>query len=207
MIVIFTNKLLATFAWGYLLLMFVLNGLLPEWTGDENGIIENIQLVWLALGAWYCWRQLRENWGGLSFGPRYLWRAGCLYFFLLFMREISWGRTFFTNPDGSMYEYSQLGLYGRLVHPLVGVLLVLLLWLLWRGKVWRAVHLVQVSKSLFNPLLLFIFLSWLAERRNFAFFHGQVAEELAELGAYMLMYFLLRDAGEQLQRLSAVAKE
>lgn len=43
------------------------------------------------------------------------------------MREISWGRVFFTNPDGGTIQYSQMGLYGKLVHTLVGILIVTML--------------------------------------------------------------------------------
>ena len=65
---------------------------LPAWAGDENSIIENLQLLWLLGGFVYCYKNRKvkfRNWGGDSVS---LWNAGMLYFFLLFMREISWGR-------------------------------------------------------------------------------------------------------------------
>ncbi len=33
--------------WLYLPVMFILEMILPTWTGDENGPIENLQLLWL----------------------------------------------------------------------------------------------------------------------------------------------------------------
>ena len=183
----------------YFILMLLLEMVLPLWTGDENGIIENMQLLWLAGGFAYCFKNRKEkfrNWGGDSVS---LWNAGMLYFFLLFMREISWGRVLFTNPDGSSVQYSQMGLYGRLVHPMVGILLVALLVWLYKARVWRMLCSIQFPAKSFVVLLLFIFAAWLAEKGNYAGFHGQVAEELAEFGAYMMMYFLLCDAGEQLK--------
>ncbi len=50
----------------------------------------------------------------------------------------------------------------------------------------------------FVLLLLFIFMSWVGEKSNFTGFHGEVAEELAEFGAYMMMYVLTKDMGRRL---------
>ena len=33
--------------WLYLPVMFILEMILPTWTGDENGPIENLQMLWL----------------------------------------------------------------------------------------------------------------------------------------------------------------
>lgn len=115
------------------------------------------------------------------------------------MREISWGRVFFTNPDGGMIEYSQMGLYGKLVH---GILIIIMLILLYKARIWRMLKMVKIPVKSFALLLLFIFFSWVGERTNFTGFHGQVAEELAEFGAYMMMYMLLKDT-DSILRLSA----
>lgn len=139
------------------------------------------------------------DWGGSS---KALWKAGTIYFFLLIMREISWGRVFFTNPDGGMIQYSQMGLYGKLVHPIVGILIVNMLILLYKARIWRMLKIVKLPVKSFSLLLLFIFCSWVGERTNFTGFHGQVAEELAEFGAYMMMCILLKDA-DSILRLSA----
>lgn len=186
-----------TLGWLYFIFMFILAAILPEWVGDENGIIENLQLLWLLAGMYYCIQAHSRSfadWGGKA---KALWNAGVIYFFLLIMREISWGRTFFTMPDGSMIQYSQMGLYGKLVHPLVGILIAIALLLLYQARVWKFLQLVKIPVKSFALLLLFIFFSWVGERTNFTGFHGQVAEELAEFGAYMMMYVLLRDAGRR----------
>lgn len=75
------------------------------------------------------------------------------------MREISWGRVFFTNPDGGMIEYSQMGLYGKLVHPMVGILIVSMLILLYKARIWRMLKIVKIPVKSFSLLLLFIFFS------------------------------------------------
>lgn len=115
------------------------------------------------------------------------------------MREISWGRVFFTNPDGGMIQYSQMGLYGKLVHPMVAILILSMLILLYKARIWRMLKIVKIPVKSFSLLLLFIFFSWVGERTNFTGFHGQVAEELAEFGAYMMMYVLVKDADKILR--------
>lgn len=179
--------------------MFILEAILPEWVGAENGIIENMQMLWLIGGMFYCIKAHSykySDWGGSS---KALWKAGTIYFFLFIMREISWGRAFFTNPDGGIIQYSQMGLYGKLVHPLVCILIVSMLILLYQARIWRVLLITKLPVKSFTLLLLFIFFSWVGERTNFTGFHGQVAEELAEFGAYMMMYMLLKDADKILR--------
>lgn len=124
--------------WIYFFLMFPLASRLPESFGCENGIIENLQMFWLFGGLILCSAALDhrfQDWGGR---PYTLWKAGILYYFLLIMREISWGRTFFPTASGGFISYSEMGLYGKMVHPMVGILLAVLLVLLYRAKVWQA---------------------------------------------------------------------
>lgn len=101
--------------------MIFLEMLLPKWVGDENGIIENLQLLWLIAGFVYCFNARKSQFYKWCNDTKSLWTAGMIYFFLLFMREISCRRTFFTNPDGSIIQYSQMGLFGKLVHPIVAL--------------------------------------------------------------------------------------
>ena len=198
----FRNDSFFKLGWLYFVIMFILEAILPELVGDENGIIENLQMLWLIGGMFYCIKAHSckyADWGGSS---KALWKAGTIYFFLLIMREISWGRVFFTNPDGGMIQYSQMGLYRKLVHPIVGILIVNMLILLYKARIWRMLKIVKLPVKSFSLLLLFIFCSWVGERTNFTGFHGQVAEELAEFGAYMMMCILLKDA-DSILRLSA----
>lgn len=178
------------FGWLYFILMFVLEAILPEQMGAENGLIENLQLLWLAAGIVCCYKMkssAMRSWGGDKGSLCY---AGMIYFFMLFMREISWGRALLHHPDGSSYEYSDMGLYGQLVHPLVGVLIVAMLIFCWRGRIWRFFKMISFPRRDFVLLLLFILMSWIGEKANFTGFNGALAEELAEFGAYMMMYRL-----------------
>lgn len=186
--------------------MFILEAILPEWVGDENGIIENLQMLWLIGGMLYCIKTHSCKYADWSGSSKALWKAGTIYFFLLIMREISWCRVFFTNPDSGMIQYSQMGLYGKLVHTLVGILIVTMLILLYQARIWRVLLITKLPVKSFSLLLLFIFFSWVGERTNFTGFHDQVAEELAEFGAYMMMYMLLKDADKILRLFSLETK-
>ncbi|WP_293729182.1 hypothetical protein [uncultured Phascolarctobacterium sp.] len=184
--------------WCYFIVMFALEAILPEWVGNENGIIENLQMLWLFGGLYYCYKMRRcpqENWGGRALS---LWNAGMIYYFLLIMREVNWGRVFFSGANGGSIQYSEMELYGQLVHPMVAVLILALLVALYKAKVWRALAFVKLPAKSFVLLLLFIFMSWVGEKAAFSGFHGQVGEELAEFGAYMMMYVLVRDMGGRL---------
>ena len=115
------------------------------------------------------------------------------------MREISWGRTFFLTEDGGFISYSDMGLYGALVHPMVALLILTLLVLLYRAKVWRAIAIAKIPVTSTILLLLFIGFSWIGERTSFFLFNGEVAEELAEFGSYMMMFMITRDAEQRLR--------
>lgn len=185
--------------WVYFGLMFILEAVLPEWMGDENGVIENLQILWFFAGIWYCYKMASTpmyDWGGKQSS---LWYAGSLFFFLLAAREVSWGRAFFYHADGRMYKYSDMGLYGQLVHPMVGALIVLVLFLLWRGKIVAFLKSIKFPTMDFVLLLLFILMGWVGEKANIALFHGTVAEELAEFGAYMMMFQIVKCVGDELK--------
>lgn len=120
--------------------------------------------------------------------------AGTLFFFLLTMREISWGRVLLTHPDGRIYQYSEMGLYGQMVHPLVCILIALLLVLLYRSKFWKIFGLIKFPIKSFILLMLFVLMSWIGEKGEISIFHGNLSEELAELGVYLMMCKLTRDS-------------
>ena len=185
--------------WSYFGLMFVLEAVLPEWMGNENGVIENLQMLWFFAGIWYCYKMASTpmyDWHGKQSS---LWYAGSLFFFLLAAREVSWGRALFYHADGRMYKYSDMGLYGQLVHPMVGAILVLILFLLWRGKIVAFLKNIKFPTMDFILLVLFIFMGWVGEKADVALFHGMVAEELAEFGAYMMMFQIVKRVGDELK--------
>ena len=175
----------------YLLAVFILQSFLPLWTGDENSLFENAQLVVLVGGLVYSCKMLSTPlpaWGGKQ---KSLWTASIVYFFTLSYRELSFGRALFTHPDGSFYRYSDMGLYGQLVHPIVAVLIFVMLFLLWRAKIWKFLQMVKISINDFILLLIFIFCGWLAEKGSWEWFRNTVAEEMSELGVYIMMVYMV----------------
>ncbi len=196
----FSKKDLFIFGWVYLGLMFVLKAVLPEWMGNENSVIENLQMLWFSAGIVYCCKMASTkmyDWGGKQSS---LWYAGSIFFCLLAAREISWGRALFYHADGRMYTYSDMGLYGQLVHPLFGAISVLVLFLLWRGNIIAFLKNIKFPTMDFILLVIFIFMGWVGEKANVALFHGMVAEELAEFGAYMMMFRIVKRVGDELKK-------
>ena len=178
--------------WLYFLIQFVLEIVLPDYFGDENGIIENLQMLWLIGGGVFSYRMCVKV-GGTK--EAFLWKAGVIFFFLLTMREISWGRAILHHADGRSFTYADMGLFGQLVHPLVGVLIAALLYYLYKARIARLLWQYKLPVKSFVLLLLFIFCSWVAERRGWFGYSGQVAEELAEFGAYMMMFVICYNFG------------
>lgn len=93
--------------WTFLPAMFLLNMVLPVSWGEENGVLENLQMIWLVLGAVWCWFMARKkglpDWGGDAAA---FWYSGLLLFVLLIGRELSWGRALFIDEAGHMRFYS-----------------------------------------------------------------------------------------------------
>lgn len=172
--------------WCFLPLMFILETVLPPWMGDENGVVENMQMLVLGYGLYFCTKLAEKftvGWGG---DLKAFSRGGCIFFFMLLMREINWGRALLLHEDGSMYKYSEMGLYGQLVHPMVGILIVTLLYLMYRSKIWVLLKESGLNISTVILMALYVAAQWLAEH-GYTCFYGNLAEELAELGAYMTM--------------------
>ena len=126
--------------------------------------------------------------------------AQALFTFFCSLWEKLAGREFFANDQGGVVSYQQLGLYGKLVHPLVATLIAIALVLVVQAKIWRLIKLIKLPLKSFLLLLLFIVVSWLGEHDTIAWLHSQVTEELAEFGAYMMMYYIMRDLGDRLMQ-------
>lgn len=185
--------------WIYFLILIPLCSILPISFGYENGVVETLQLVVLAscivVIAYGCRLKLIE-WQG---NKNALCYAGVITFFLLIMREISWGRVLILRPDGSTSQYSDLGLYGQLVHPMIVILIVLALLLLYKARVWRVFKHIKLRLNYIIAMLLFMVMAKLGECHCWSLYSGDLAEELAELGAYMMLLYLLRDGFRQLR--------
>lgn len=185
--------------WIFFALLVPLNNILPISWGNENGVVETLQLLLLmsCIGVFvYNYGKKLLDWDG---NIKALCLSGCITFFLLLMREISWGRVLILRPDGSISQYSDLGIYGKLVHPIIVVLVVLALVLLYKAKVWRALEHIRMRPQHILALVLFITMARLGESHSFSLYSGNLAEELAELGVYTMLLIILRDSFKQLR--------
>lgn len=67
--ILFRNDSFFKLCWLYFIIIFILEAILPEWAGAENGIIENLQMLWLIGGIFYCIKAHSykySDWGGSS---------------------------------------------------------------------------------------------------------------------------------------------
>lgn len=185
--------------WVYFALLVPLNNVLPISWGDENGVVETIQLLLLVscMGVFsYYYGKKLLNWDGSS---KALCLSGIITFFLLMMREISWGRVFILRPDGGISQYSDLGLYGKLVHPMIVILIIAAIAFMYRAKVWNIFKHIRLRFQYVLSLVLFIAMARLGESHYFSMYSGNLAEELSELGIYAMLFIILCDGFKQLR--------
>lgn len=168
----------------YIPFVFFIKNFLPENVARENGPIENFQLVLLAIGVYLCWQALKKT--NIK-TDKYVWQAGALFYVLLFLREISWGRALLMRPYGTMPQWRELGILGDLAHPVIGILIALLLFLFWRGRFLRFLKTVKIPMWDLIFLVLFIVLVDISEHYNCSIFHGEIDEELFECAMYFEM--------------------
>lgn len=65
---------------------------------------------------------------------------------------------------------------------------------------WQALKITKIPITSSILLLLFLGFSWVGERTAFFLFSGELAEELAEFGAYMMMFMMMKEAEQRLRQ-------
>ena len=178
----------------YIPFVFIVKEFLPQNIACENGAIENFQLVLLAVGVYLCWQVMKKT--NIKYDG-YIWQAGMLFYILLFGRELSWGRAVLMRDDGTMPQWSDLGLYGQIAHPLIGIALVYLCILFYRGGFFRFLTTVKIPMWDLVFLVMFVVLVDISEHYNFSIFHGQIDEELFECAMYFEMLRVTDFIGKQ----------
>lgn len=168
----------------YIPFVFIVKDFLPQNIARENGPIENFQLVLLAVGVYLCWQAMKKT--NIKC-DKYIWQAGMLFYVLLFGRELSWGRAVLMRDDGTMPQWSDLGLYGQIAHPLIGIALVYLCILFYRGGFFRFLTTVKIPMWDLVFLIMFVVLVDVSEHYDFSIFHGEIDEELFECAMYFEM--------------------
>lgn len=152
----------------YIPFVFIVKEFLPQNAARENGPIENFQLVLLAVGIYLCWQAMKKTRVSMD---KYIWQAGMLFYILVFGRELSWGRALLMQSDGIMPKWRELGIWGDIAHPLIGILIALLLFLFWRGRFLRFLKTVKIPMWDLIFLVLFIVLVDISEHYNCSIFY------------------------------------
>lgn len=159
---------------------------LPLWLGNENGWIENLQVVLLLLAVCTCKRKM-------SAGGGQLWLAGLLTTILLIGRELSWGRVFLTPLASGAFPPVAALPYGKILYPAIGVVMVVILVLLVRGGLARYLRTHGLPRPWFCWLV--VAAAIVVEAEKYHVFHwtkGMLIEEIAELFVYGLFLCILR---------------
>lgn len=176
------------FVVGVILFALVLVGAdryLPLWLGDENGWIENVQVVILLWAMYICKRKI-------DVGGGELWLAGLLTTILLVGRELSWGRVFLTPlADGGFPPVAALP-YGKVLYPAIGICMAVILVLLVRGGLVRYLRTHGLPRPYFCWMAVAAAVVVEAEKYHlFAWTKGMLIEEIAELFVYGLFLCIL----------------
>ena len=112
---------------------YPLSQILPPECGWENGLIENTQAVLLLFGAMFCFNCAYYSVKGLGY------TLGWLYF-IMFMRELSWGRVFFpTGIDELGPKFMSMSSipHHDFINAAIGLAIVILLYGLYKYMPWR----------------------------------------------------------------------
>lgn len=177
----------------FLLSIWIPLGLtLHESWGWENNLIENSQLVIIALGAVASFRVARR------FEPktklRYFWFWSIGIWALCFARELSWGRSLFPkgNIDGAPIFYSLDELwFGSWVHPIVGLTILLVaVGLLSNVDIKGLIRTVRIPVFCAFAFVLTALLSSMFEQECFSLTVAR-ATVLEELGETIMWWSLL----------------
>ena len=145
----------------------------------ENGFLENISLIPLSFGVFICWK---------SKDCKIFFKVVSLIFFLMLMRELSYGRVIFCAiPDqpNEFYPWSHYK-YGYLAHIFVGIYIFGIFIYGFLNKIW--LDIIKIIRKVKLPIWTFlysficIFLQIFFERAG-----NTLIEETSELVLYCLM--------------------
>lgn len=153
---------------------------LPESYGFENGIIENIQLVFLFLGIFFAARPKID---------KKFFTFIALVLGILIIREVNCGRTIFFPIPGEVnefYRWSEIK-YGWLAHPIYGIYMAFVGFYFLKNKLyttlWQKIKDIKFPIWNFVLLIIGIVLGVYAEECV----HNLVFEESAELLFYVIL--------------------
>lgn len=172
----------------YLLLIYPLSGMLPDWASFENGPLENAQVIVLLGGALLCIHFAHYSQGSPTHG---MWLPSAVVFLILAFRELSWGRVFMVKGYSAIGEPIIPGSsempFHTAIHVGVGIAAVLCLYFLIRYAPWKRIF-REIRLPLAQLALIVICIALNTLGDHHAMFHtmrDQIIEELAELLMYL----------------------
>lgn len=172
----------------YLLLIYPLSGMLPDWASFENGPLENAQVIVLLGGALLCIHFAHYSQGSPTHG---MWLPSAVVFLVLAFRELSWGRVFMVKGYSAIGEPIIPGSsempFHTAIHVGVGIAAVLCLYFLIRYAPWKRIF-REIRLPLAQLALIVICIALNTLGDHHAMFHtmrDQIIEELAELLMYL----------------------
>ncbi len=149
---------------------------------EENSLLENFQCIALILGFFYCI---------FSKSPfKKLFIFGALIFFLMFAREISYGRVIFAQIDGQPNQFHSWShfKYGYLAHIIIGAYIAFCALFALINKLWISAY--ELIKKVNFPFLPFficaisVFVQLFSEK----YLHNTIVEETSELILYFSLF-------------------
>ncbi len=151
----------------------------------ENSLLENVQLIILFASFIYCFRAKKY---------KIFFHIVAMVVFLMFLREISYGRVFLPKPPGggvdAMYPWSHYK-YGFLVDYIVGLYIAVGTLYGIIKKVW--IDIFEIVKNIKFPFwslfsgLICVIIQIVSEGK----FHNSCIEETAELVLYCLIFAVI----------------
>ena len=181
---------------GLAIIALILFFFLPPSIAYENGLLENLQVFELLLGAVFaCFIAAKAT----NTSERNIWYCGAVTFLICAGRELNWGRVFYPVADHNKFLPLKALWYGPIVYPIVGLAIITVLVVLWRS---RLLSFIAERKIPFWNFLLFIVLYFLASEAEHRPMYllgqhldGEVLEELFECIFYWLMIDIMRIMG------------
>jgi len=173
---------------GFLLIVYPVTNYLPQSWAWANGPIEWLQVFVLAFGAFLSYFYAKAALKKQKFDEVKFYKIIIPMLALMIGRELSWGRVLFviemTEKGPRLPSFEEIE-YGFVVHPIIGVIIVVWLFYLYRYKtIYFVLNKIKSQNFPFmTTSITFIagILAIYAER----YLHNQLIEELAELLAYI----------------------
>lgn len=150
----------------------------------ENSLLENIQLIALVAGFVLCLKAKNH---------KVLFRFGAMVIFLMFMRELSYGRCIFAQMPDNPYQFYPWShyKYGWLAHVIVGIYIACSCLYAIVNKIWIDIkNIFQQVRFPFWDLVMMAFLTvmqLLGEKT----LDSTVLEETAEFSLYCAIFALV----------------